>query len=178
MTKSGSDHLKRQAREIARGSGRRYPDVLRQLRREPRPAPRRPPSKELVLLCSGLAHPLDPGRCARPAGHQQLDGTWSWCSSDPHLPAHIWQGHHQARDEAARAKNEAWLATLTPAERAAYEAEMEDAHWAAMADEAREPYDPYEDKYRFADDEPEDTEGNPGRFDDYADEYDDDEDYR
>ncbi|MFI5748961.1 hypothetical protein ACIBBE_24205 [Streptomyces sp. NPDC051644] len=55
---------------------------------------------------------------------------------------------------------------------------MADAYWAAIADEAREPYDPYEDKYLFADDGPEDTEGSAGRYDDYADEHDDDEDYR
>ncbi|MFF0000962.1 hypothetical protein [Streptomyces avermitilis] len=60
MTKSGSDHIKRQAIEIARASGRRFPDVLAELRRAPRTAPRT--STELVLLCPGLAHALDGGR--------------------------------------------------------------------------------------------------------------------
>ncbi|WP_369228564.1 hypothetical protein AB5J52_48855 (plasmid) [Streptomyces sp. R39] len=146
MTKSGSDHLKRQARGIARTTGRRFPDVLAELRRAPRPSTPRP-STELVLLCNGLAHPIDGGRCARPAGHHLLDGTWSWCSPEPDLPAHIWQGYHQAADEARQAQHEAWLASLTPAERADWEAEQEAANWADMAAEAREPYDHYDDKY-------------------------------
>ncbi|GGJ59287.1 hypothetical protein [Streptomyces brasiliensis] len=90
---------------------------------------------------------FDGGRCARPAGHHLLDGTWSWCSLEPHLPAHIWRGYHDAADEDRRAQHEAWLASLTPAERAAWEADQEAAYWANMADEAREPYDPHEDKY-------------------------------
>ncbi|MFI9587815.1 hypothetical protein ACIHCQ_39825 [Streptomyces sp. NPDC052236] len=146
MTKSGSDHLKRQARQIARTSGRRFPDVLAELRRTPRTTPRH--STELVLLCPGLAHPIDGGRCARAAGHHQLDGTWSWCSPKHDLPAHIWQGYHHAADEARRAQHDAWLASLTPAERANWEAEQEAAYWADMADEAREPYDPYEEKHQ------------------------------
>ncbi|MET9759938.1 hypothetical protein ABZ016_12895 [Streptomyces sp. NPDC006372] len=172
MTKSGSDHLKRQARQIARTSGRRFPDVLAELRRAPRTTPR--PSKELVLLCNGLAHPIDGGRCARPADHHLLDGTWSWCSPEPHLPAHIWQGHHAAADEARRAQHEAWLASLTPAELADWEADQEAAYWADMADEAREPYDPHEDKYaEMALDELEE-EGRADETDDIG-EYDDGE---
>ncbi|MFJ8004033.1 hypothetical protein [Streptomyces fagopyri] len=37
MTKAGADPLKRQARELTRTSGRRFPDVLAELRRAPRP---------------------------------------------------------------------------------------------------------------------------------------------
>ncbi|MFE6153633.1 hypothetical protein [Streptomyces sp. NPDC057889] len=146
MTKSGSDHLKRQAREIASTSGRRFPDVLAELRRVPRTTLR--PSTELVLLCHDLAHPLDGGRCARAHGHQLLDGTWGWCSPEPNLPAHIWQGYHDAADENRRAKHEAWLASLSPAERADWEAEDEAAYWADQAAEAREPYDPNEEKHQ------------------------------
>lgn len=72
-TKTGRDHLKRQARQIARTTGRRFPDVLAELRRAPRPSMRRPSTK-LVLLCNGLAHLIDGGRCARPVGHHLLDG--------------------------------------------------------------------------------------------------------
>jgi hypothetical protein len=146
VTKSGSDHLKRQARQIARTTGRRFPDVLAELRRAPRPSTPRH-STELVLLCNGLAHPIDGGRCARPAGHHLLDGTWSWCSPEPGLAAHVWQGYHQAADEARQTQHEAWLASLTPAERADWDAEQQAAYWADMAAEAREPYDPYDDKH-------------------------------
>ncbi|MFJ9239739.1 hypothetical protein ACIRJ3_32730 [Streptomyces anulatus] len=136
MTKTGSDHLKRQARQIARASGRRYPDVLAELRG----APRRPPaSKELVLRCRGFAHPLDGGRCAQPDGHP---GHWTWCGPEPHFAVHVWQGYVEARDAAEHAKHEAWLAGLTPAERAEYEAEQEAAYEADMAWQAAEPYDP------------------------------------
>lgn len=96
MTKAGNDELKRQAREIRRRTGRRLPDILAELSRAPRTMRR--PSTDLVLLCSGLAHPIDGGRCARPAGHHLLDGTWSWCSPEPHLPARIWQGYHVEAD--------------------------------------------------------------------------------
>ncbi|MBT1098378.1 hypothetical protein [Streptomyces sp. Tu102] len=109
--------------------------------------PRRP-STALVLLCSGLAHPIDGGWCARPAGHHLLDGTWSWCSPNPGLPAHIWQGYHDAADEAHRAQHDAWLASMSPSERADWGAAQEAAYWAEMADEAHEPYDPYDDKYQ------------------------------
>ncbi|MFF3731019.1 hypothetical protein ACFYXM_12015 [Streptomyces sp. NPDC002476] len=143
MTKSGHDHLKRQARQTARATGRRFPDVLAELRREPHhaPAPRRPstPSTDLVLRCRGVAHPLDGGRCAQPAGHP---GHWTWCGDDPHFAVHVWQGYVEARDAAENAKHEAWLASLTPQQRAEYEAENEAAYYQEMADNAREPYDP------------------------------------
>ncbi|WP_435058376.1 hypothetical protein [Streptomyces sp. bgisy060] len=145
MTKSGSDYLKRQAREIARASGRRFPDVLAQLRRDHRnaPAPRRPhPSTELVLRCRGLAHPIDGGRCAQPDGHP---GHWTWCGSEPHFAVYVWQGYVEARDAAEHAKHEAWLAGLSPTDRAEYEAEQEAAYHADMAMEA-EPYDPDEER--------------------------------
>ncbi|MFJ4931568.1 hypothetical protein [Streptomyces sp. NPDC088736] len=149
MTKAGADHLKRRARELARTSGRRFPDVLAELRRAPRPTTARRPSTELVALCPHPAHPFEAGRCARPAGHERLDGygTW-WCSPEPHLPAHVWQGYHDAADAARREQHAAWLASLTPAEREAWEAEQEASYWADMADAAREPYDPGEDKYQ------------------------------
>lgn len=146
MTKSGRDHLKRQARKIRKATGRRLPDILAELSRTPQTPTR--PSTELVLLCSGLAHPIDGGRCSRPAGHHLLDGTWSWCSTGPVLPAHIWQGYHDAADAARQAQHDAWLASLAPSERAEWEAEQEAAYWAEMADEAREPYDPHECKYQ------------------------------
>ncbi|WP_329529560.1 hypothetical protein [Streptomyces sp. NBC_01462] len=149
MTKAGTDHLKRHTRELARTSGRRFPDVLAELRRAPRPTTARPPSKELVALCPRPAHPLEGGRCARPAGHERLDGygTW-WCSPEPHMPAHVWQGYHDAADADRREQDAVWLASLTPAEREAWEAEQEAAYWADMADAAREPYDPDDDKYQ------------------------------
>ncbi|MDJ0466140.1 hypothetical protein [Streptomyces sp. H27-C3] len=139
MTKTGSDHLKRQARQIVRASGRRYPDVLAELRG----APRRPSSsKELVLLCRGFAHPIDGGRCAQPDGHP---GHWTWCGPEPHFPVYVWQGYVEARDAAEYAKYEVWFAGLTPEERAAYEAEQEAADQADMAREA-ESYDPDEER--------------------------------
>ncbi|RSN90117.1 hypothetical protein DMH26_28590 [Streptomyces sp. WAC 05379] len=147
MTKKGRDHLKRQARAIREATGRRrrHPDILAELSRNPRTPMR--PSTELVLLCSGLAHPIDGGRCARPAGHHLLDGTWSWCSPKSDLPAHIWQSYHDAADEAHRAQHDAWLASMSPSERAEWEAEQWAEYWADMAAEAREPYDPYDDKH-------------------------------
>lgn len=165
VTKTGTDYLKDQARKIARASNRRFPDVLAELRRAPRSTPQA--SKELVLICPGLAHPLDPGRCARPAGHH---GTWSWCASEPHLASHIWEAYHQARSDAERAQHEVWLASLTPEQRAEREAEAEDNYWAQMAADAAEPYDPYEDKYRFLDDDEGDAVGDPGPYADYGDE--------
>ncbi|MFE5138502.1 hypothetical protein ACFRDV_12640 [Streptomyces fagopyri] len=150
MTKAGADHLKRHARELARTSGGRFPDVLAEPRRAPRPTTAGQPSKELVALCPHPAHPNEGGRCARPADHEQLDGdgTW-WCSPEPHLSAHVWQGYHDAADAARRAQDAAaWLASLTPAERDACEAEQEAAYWADTADAAREPYDPHDDKYQ------------------------------
>ncbi|MDX3166012.1 hypothetical protein PV516_19680 [Streptomyces scabiei] len=141
MTKAGSDHLKRQAREIARESGRRLPDVLAELRRAPRAVPPRQPSKELVARCNGLAHPIDGGRCAREAGHP---GHWSWCSPEPHLASHVWQGYVDARSAAEAAEHEAWLAGLSPAQRADWEAEQKAAYEADMAYEG---YDPADDNY-------------------------------
>ncbi|MEW1552006.1 hypothetical protein [Streptomyces tsukubensis] len=138
MTRADQDHLKHKAREIARSSGRRYPDVLAELRR----APRRAPSAELVRLCPGLAHPIDGGRCARPAGHRDYDSGWGGCSLDAHYPSFIWQGYIEARDAASHAKHEAWLAALSPQERAEHDAEEEAAYWAQVADDARETYDP------------------------------------
>ncbi|TLS45663.1 hypothetical protein FE633_12875 [Streptomyces montanus] len=147
MTKSGSDYLKRQAREIANATGRRFPDVLAELRRVPRTAPRQP-SKELVLVCNGMAHPIDGGRCARAAGHQSLDGGWGWCSWGPNDAVNVWAGYYDAQSQAQREQEDARRAALTPEERAAEDAESEAAYWADMADAAREPYDPYDDKYQ------------------------------
>ncbi|MFJ4966023.1 hypothetical protein ACIP6P_26860 [Streptomyces sp. NPDC088729] len=167
MTKSGHDHLKRQARAIARDTGRRFPDVLAELRRTPCPAAT---SKALVLVCSGFAHPIDGGRCARPAGHLNRDGGWGGCSEDPHYPVRIWEGYFEASTAAQHAQHDAWLASLTPQQRTEYEAEITDDYWSQMAAEAAEPYDPYEDKYRFAepDDEPtpEDGYGPQDEYDD------------
>lgn len=147
MTKSGNDHHKRQARRLrADGPRRRFPDLLAELTSPSRPAPR--PSSELVLRCTGLAHPFDGGRCAREAGHQVLDGEWSWCSPTAHLPVHVWRGYHAAADEERQAQHEARLAAMSPAERAAWEAEADAAYRPEMADAAREPYDPREDKYQ------------------------------
>ncbi|MEV8546929.1 hypothetical protein [Streptomyces sp. NPDC051572] len=146
MTKAGNDHLKKLAREIARASGRRLPDVLAELRGIPRTAPRQP-SKELVLVCSGLAHPIDGGRCRRMAGHRNLDGGWGWCSWGPNDAVHIWAGYYNAESQAQWEREDARLAALTPDERAADEAEATAAYWSEMADEARELYDPYDDKY-------------------------------
>ncbi|MET9762629.1 hypothetical protein ABZ016_26865 [Streptomyces sp. NPDC006372] len=72
----------------------------------------------------------------------------SWWSPEPHLPAHIWQGYHDAADEAHRVQHEAWLASLTPAERSEWESEQEAAYWADVAYEAREPYYPADDKHQ------------------------------
>ncbi|MEU3704856.1 hypothetical protein AB0E82_21510 [Streptomyces anulatus] len=172
MTKSGHDHLKRQARAIARATGRRFPDVLAELRRAPRPAA---PSKALVHVCRHFVHPIDGGRCARPAGHLNRDGGWGGCSEDPHYPIRIWEGYFEARTAAQNAEHEAWLSSLTPQQRTEYEAENEADYWADMAAAAQEPHDPYEDKYRFAepDDEPT-VEDGYGPEDEYGDPYDDD----
>ncbi|MFE9812920.1 hypothetical protein [Streptomyces sp. NPDC005548] len=94
-----------------------------------------------------MAHPIDAGRCARAAGHEMLDDAWSWCSAQPHLPAHIWQGYHAAKNRDRQAQNEARLAAMSQAEHAAWVAEADAAYWAEMADDVREPYDPREDKY-------------------------------
>ncbi|MGW0672554.1 hypothetical protein [Streptomyces sp. NPDC002746] len=138
MTKAGSDHVKRQARKIRRVTGRRFPDVLAELRHAPARPPRHP-SKELVLRCRGFAHIIDGGRCAQPAGHA---GHWTWCGPDPHFPVHVWQGFVEARDAAEHAQHETWLASLSPEDRAAYEAEERAAYWDQMAQDAQEPYDP------------------------------------
>ncbi|GGN46738.1 hypothetical protein [Streptomyces fuscichromogenes] len=153
MTKSGNDHLKRQAREIARASGRRFPDVLAELRRAPATAVRRP-STELVLVCRGLAHPIDGGRCRREAGHQNLDGSWGWCSWEPGAAVLVWAGYLIAQDQARRAAEDARRAALTPQERAAEDAEAEAEYRADMAYEGSEPYDWRDDKYY--DDDPQD----------------------
>ncbi|MEV7959555.1 hypothetical protein ACIO6T_44100 [Streptomyces sp. NPDC087532] len=145
MTKTGSDHLKRQARQIARTSGRRYPDVLAELRDAPR---RAPSSKELVLRCSSFIVPMYGGRCAQPDGHP---GHRTWCGPEPHFAVHVWQGYTEARDAAEHAKHEAWLAGLSPTERAEYEAEQEaayqvyTAYQADMAGEG-ESYDPDDER--------------------------------
>ncbi|MBT2439941.1 hypothetical protein J7E93_07360 [Streptomyces sp. ISL-36] len=137
MTKTGSDHLKRRARQLARVTGRRYPDVLAELRRTPRPAAA--PSKELVRVCNGLAHPIDIADCARTAGHERFDGTpWSSCEVDPHYPVHIWAGYFHARSEAYRAEYDAWWNSLTPEQRE----EEEARYWDEMAADAAEPVDP------------------------------------
>jgi hypothetical protein len=146
VTKSGTDHLKRQARTIADATGRRFPDVLAELRRTPRTAQRQP-SKELVLVCDGMAHPIDGGRCARTAGHQNLDGGWGWCGWGPNVAVNVWDGYYEAERQAQRDQEDARRAALTPEERADEDAESEAAYWADMADEAREPYDSYDDKY-------------------------------
>ncbi|MEU9405739.1 hypothetical protein AB0E08_08535 [Streptomyces sp. NPDC048281] len=162
MTKSGTDHLKRQARTIAAVTGRRFPDVLAELRRAPRTAPRQP-SKELVLVCNGMAHPIDGGRCKRAAGHAMLDGGWGWgwCSWGHNDAIHVWAGYFRAQSAAQRAQEDARRAALTPEERAAEDAESEAAYWADMAEEAREPYDSYDDKYADLADELRDETQDP-----------------
>ncbi|MGW1815332.1 hypothetical protein ACWCQM_17465 [Streptomyces sp. NPDC002125] len=186
MTKTGSDHLKRRARQIARDTNRRFPDVLAELRGR-RPASPRTPSTELVPICSGLAGPFgEAGRCARPAGHHTLDllTRHSQCETEPHYPAHIWNGYFEARSAASQAEHEAWLAGLTPAEREEYERQAEEDHWAQMAADAAEPYDPYEDKYRFEEYEDEASmheggygpQGEHGEDEDGDDEYEDGDD--
>ncbi|MDN3053544.1 hypothetical protein PH213_03090 [Streptomyces sp. SRF1] len=57
----------------------------------------------------------------------------------------------RAETEARRAEHDAWLASLTPEERAQYEEESEAEYREQMAAEAAEPYDPYDDPYRFVD---------------------------
>jgi hypothetical protein len=173
VTKNGQDHLKRRARALARTTGRRYPDVLAELRG----APRSKPGAALVLVCSGWVHPIDGGRCARPAEHLNRDGGWGGCSHDPHYPVDIWNGYFEAEAEARRAEHDAWLASLTPKERAQYEEESEAEYRAQMAAEAAEPYD---DPHRFVDPsevEPASEESGYGPDDEYydaeADEYDD-----
>ncbi|MFE1230597.1 hypothetical protein [Streptomyces sp. NPDC058745] len=150
MTKTGSDHLKRRARDLARATGRRYPDVLAELRRAPRPAGAVPstPSTELVRVCNGLAHPFDLTYCARPAGHERFDGTgWSSCEDDPHYPVHVWAGYFQAHSDDVIAEHDAWWNTLTPGQREEEEARYREE----MAADAGEPIDP--DFYKDVDDE-------------------------
>jgi hypothetical protein len=149
MTKTGSDHLKRRARDLARTTGRRYPDVLAELRRgRPTPTQVRTPSKELVRTCGDMVHPLDGGRCARPHGHQYTDRSgWMACATDPSYPAHIWNGYIAARTEAERAQHDAWWSSLTPEQRE----EEEARYWDEMAADAAEPVDP--DFYADLDDE-------------------------
>ncbi|MFE4960454.1 hypothetical protein ACFRCW_42580 [Streptomyces sp. NPDC056653] len=138
MTRAGNDGLKREARVLARKANRRYPDVLTELR-DRRPST----STELVLVCPSPSQPLDPGRCARPAGHHHLDGSLTWpCSHDPHHPSHVWDGYYQAADQAQHTDHERWLAALSPAEREAYEDQQAMETEAAMAEAGAEVYDP------------------------------------
>ncbi|MFE4829941.1 hypothetical protein [Streptomyces sp. NPDC056672] len=176
MTKTGSDSITAQAREIARTTRRRFPDVLTELRsehrRNPAPRPPRTPSKELVPLCRGFAHPIDGGRCAQPGGHP---GHWTWCGPEPHFAAYVWMGYYEARDAAEHAEHEAWLASLTPEQRAEYEAESAAAYQQEMADAMRDDGDDtWRDRYAMAEDydeEPEDPLDLPG--DPYIDHYED-----
>ncbi|MFZ3475217.1 hypothetical protein ACODT3_43075 [Streptomyces sp. 4.24] len=174
MTKSGSDHLKRRARQLARATGRRFPDVLAELRRTPPRTLTPGPSKALVPVCSSFVHPLDGGDCARPAGHVRHDPGWSSCSEDPHYPVHVWHGYHQAQHDAETAEQERWLASLTLEQRAEHEANAEAEYWQEMAADAAEPYDFGADKYMYLDDEDpgEDTFDGPA----YSRDEDDDED--
>lgn len=141
VTKSGSDRLKRRAREIARTSRQRYPDVLDELRRTSSTA--RQPSKDLVLVCDGMAHPINGGRCARTAGHHNPDGGWGWCGWGPNAAVNVWDGYYRAEMQAQQEQEEARRAALTPEERADEDAE----YWADRANAFREPYDSYDDKY-------------------------------
>ncbi|MCX5601600.1 hypothetical protein OOK29_25960 [Streptomyces phaeochromogenes] len=143
MTKAGRDHLKARARSAREhGPRRRFPDLLAEVARSPLPSP---PSTELVLVCNGLAHPVDGGRCARAAGHWKLDGG-GWCSWGPNDAVHVWAGYYNAESQAWRAQEDARRALLTPEDREAEDAEMEDDYHASMG---RDPYDPYDDKYEL-----------------------------
>ncbi|MGW7314674.1 hypothetical protein [Streptomyces sp. NPDC054865] len=154
MTKSGSDHLKHRARTIARATGRRFPDVLAELRDSgSRPTAPRAASKELVRVCSGLADPWgETGRCARPAGHHELDRiTWhSQCDADPHYPMHIWNGWFQAREAADRTEHESRQAAMSPAERDRYEQEQAQDYDSELAAEMAAAYDPEEERHAEA----------------------------
>ncbi|MFD0352934.1 hypothetical protein ACFVHW_04180 [Streptomyces sp. NPDC127110] len=146
MTKSGTDRLKHRARAIARATGRRYPDILRELRTG---SGRHAPSKALVPVCSGDVGPWGgPARCRRPAGHPGSDDPWTGtCSSDPHHCPDIEAGYRQARAEAGVAAHEAWLASMSPTEREQYEQAMEDEYAAELAAEAADAYDRDEERY-------------------------------
>ncbi|WP_435245212.1 hypothetical protein [Streptomyces tendae] len=139
MTKSGSDYLKGQAREIARTTGRRFPDVLAELQHRPVAHRASVPSSALVVRCPGLASLIDGGRCAQGAGHP---GYSTWCGSKPNIAVYVLQGYAAAHDEAQWARHEAWLAGLTPSERADYEADIAQQ----MADDARESYGSWGDE--------------------------------
>ncbi|MER6253718.1 hypothetical protein ABT224_20410 [Streptomyces sp. NPDC001584] len=146
MTKSGSDHLKQRARAIARATGRRFPDVLAELRT----GPARPmPSKALVPVCSGLVGGWgDTGRCRRPAGHPGSDDPWAGaCSSDPHHCEDIEAGYRRAQLEAEEAAHQAWVAAMSPAERERHERALVEEYAAEMAAEMADAYDPEEERY-------------------------------
>ncbi|WP_181800361.1 hypothetical protein [Streptomyces ipomoeae] len=145
MTKAGRDHLKARARRLREdGPRRRFPDLLAEAAHSPLPTPPPAPSTELVLVCNGMAHPIDGGRCARAAGHRNLDGDWGWCGWEPNAAVHVWAGYYNAQSQAQRATEEARRAALTPEERAAEDEEAEAAYWADMAYEG---YDPADDDY-------------------------------
>ncbi|MFJ1839921.1 hypothetical protein ACIOJ9_39450 [Streptomyces sp. NPDC088175] len=112
------------------------------------------------------------GAAPGPPGHLNQDGGWGSCSEDPRYPVRIWEGYFEARTAAQHEQHETWLASLTPQQRAEYEAENEADYWTDVAAAAQGPYDPYEDKYRFAepdDDEPtvEDGYGPDDEYDRY-----------
>lgn len=131
MTKTGSDHLKRRARALARATGRRYPDVLAELRRPTAPPA---PSQELVRVCGRDGFDWGGiGRCTRPYGHLDTDpSSWPSCGDDPHYPVHIWHGYFKAEDEASRAQTVRWWNSLTPEQRE----EEEELYWAELAADA------------------------------------------
>ncbi len=81
----------------------------------------------------------------------------------------------ESSDEARGAQQEAWLASLSPAERSEWEAEQEAAYWADMADEAREPYDPAQEKYQELVLDALDDELRDAETDDFSEYYDDGE---
>ncbi|MET9695135.1 hypothetical protein ABZY81_43385 [Streptomyces sp. NPDC006514] len=146
MTKSGSDHLKHRARAIARVTGRRFPDVLAELRTGPgRPKP----STALVPVCSGSVGVWgDMRRCRRPAGHLKAQDFWAGtCSSDPHYCEDIEAGYRQAQLEAEEAAHQAWLAAMSPAERERHEQDLAEEYAAEMAVEMADAYDPEEERY-------------------------------
>ncbi|MFD5878457.1 hypothetical protein [Streptomyces yangpuensis] len=146
MTKSGSDHLKHRARTIARATGRRFPDVLAELRTGVRGPT---PSKALVLVCSGSVGPwADMGRCRRPADHMEPDNPWpSTCSSDPHHCEDIEAGYRRAQLEAEEAAHQAWLTAMSPAERERHEQALVEEYAAQLAADMADAYDPEEERY-------------------------------
>lgn len=97
------------------------------------------------------------------AGHRNLDGGWGWCSWGPGDAVHVWAGYYYAESQAQQEREDARLAALTPEERTAEEAEAQAEYWSDMAAEAREPYDPHEDKY-FDYDLDAEEEADPGDY--------------